>query len=489
MSWTEPGFEAVARLVGSRTGLSFGPDRRAGVEMGVRRAMARAGVADLDRYPAVVALGGLALDDLLSELTVPETYFFREPAQFAFLRRRALPEVLGRRGPGHSVRVWSAACSTGEEAYSLAIVLAEEGLAGRSRVLGTDLSAASLAKARRGIYGAWSVRGESAEVARRHLRPEGRLFAVPEAARLAVEFSVHNLAPGDTPDRPGPPGPTGLDVIFCRNVLIYFGRETVRAVARRLYGALAPGGWLFTASSDPRLCDAAPFEVIDDESGLFYRRPVDPQGDPPPDPVAPLSATPAWLPLPPSPGADGPGPCPGPVTAACGDESAAGAVAAASAELDRGEYAAAAGRTLGLLGWPAANVVHVRALAELNAEGAESACALGVARHPLSAELRALHAVLLAGLGRDDEAVAAARRAIYLDRTLALAHYVLGSVLRRGGDAESARRAFRNARDLCAARPAAEAVALSGGESAGRMAESARVQLLLLGEPGGGEAR
>jgi len=466
VTWTRPAFEALANLVHERTGLVFAPERRAGAESGMSRAMARAGVADPDRYPESVSRNDGQLDDLLVELTVPETYFFREPGQFEFLRRVALPELLRERAPGHPVRAWSAGCSTGEEAYSLAMCFAEEGLAGRSHVLASDLSRAALAKARKGEYGAWSQRGEGADVARRHLRPlGGGAFAVAEPVRRAVVFEHLNLALDAYPSFAS--GAWGMDLIFCRNVFIYFDRDTVADVALRLFATLSDGGWLFTASTDPPLTGLAPFEAVVSDLGVFYRRP--------------WPAVVAAPPVPP-PGAERPAPRP------TADAPAVGAVAgpaptlaAARDDLGRGNYAAAAGRTAGLGGFAEACALHVRALACLDTGDAERACGEAVARHPLSAELHYLHAALLLGLGRDDEAARAARRSLYLDRSLAVAHFLLGSVLRKRGDLDGARLAFRNAGRLCAAAPPGEPVPLSDGEPAGRLAESVRRQLDALG--------
>ena len=122
----------------------------------------------------------------------------------------------------------------------------------------------------------------------------------------------------------------------------------------------------------------------------------------------------------------------------------------------------------------------MRALANVEPERAEEACAAATGRHPLSPELHYLHAVLLLDLGREEDAVRAVRRVLYLDRALAIAHFTLGSVLRRLGDVDGARRAYRNARDLCADRPADEAVPLAEDEQAGQLAEAATAALAVL---------
>ncbi len=159
MTWSDPAYEGIANLVNLRTGLKFLPSRHDSAELGMRQAMARAGISDASRYHALLLGSPAAFDDLVCELAVGETYFFREPAQFEFIRHEVLPEFRRRR-PEATIRVWSAACASGEEAYSLAILLEEEGLAAQAQILATDISHRSLARARQGTYTTWSLRGE-----------------------------------------------------------------------------------------------------------------------------------------------------------------------------------------------------------------------------------------------------------------------------------------------------------------------------------------
>jgi chemotaxis protein methyltransferase CheR len=122
-------------------------------------------------------------------------------------------------------------------------------------------------------------------------------------------------------------------------------------------------------------------------------------------------------------------------------------------------------------------VRRIRELANRDVAEAERICAAATQRHPLSSELHYLRAVLLLDLGRDAEALPAVRRALYLDRSLAIAHFTLGSILQRRGDGAGAWRAYRNARDLCRACPAEEIVPLSDGEPAERLAAAAETQM------------
>ena len=506
MTWTNPAYEAVADLLVRRTGLVFGPTRRDSAEAGMRRAMGRAGVRDPERYRELLETDATVLDDLVVELTVGETYFFREPAQFQFLRREALPDLLRRQGPDTAVRAWSAGCASGEEAYSLAILLEEEGAGSRAHLLATDISRAALARARRAVYGTWSLRGEGASAAAPYLQPSGGRFVVSEAIRRRVRFEYLNLALDVYPSLPT--DTWGMHVVLCRNVLIYFNAETIQAVARRLYETLAPGGWLLTAASDPPLAGHARFETVTTEAGVLYRRgvgamfrlfPAAPElghGDtgtrgqgelralllPPPSlapaewfpaplspcPLVPLSPPPPPVPSPPA--ADKPAEAPDPL-------------AEARQAMADGDYERAAGLTAERPDDAAACALHVRALANFDAARGEQACAEATIRHPLSTELHYLHGVFLVSLGRDGEAARAVRRVLYLDRSLAVAHFTLGSILERAGDPAGARRAYRNARDLCRARPADEPAPLSDGEPAGRLAEAAAAQLAILDAP------
>ncbi|HKI33969.1 MAG TPA: protein-glutamate O-methyltransferase CheR [Gemmataceae bacterium] len=483
MSWTHPAYEAVVRFVGERTGLSFAPQRHDSAEQGIRRAMARAGITDLGQYRALLQRDARALDDLIVELTVGETYFFREPGQFDFIRRTVLPDLWRRRGLEHGVRAWSAGCASGEEAYSLAILFAEEGFADRTYLLATDISRAALARAHEAAYGNWSLRGSGATTAAPYLTRRGNLHVLQPRIRRAVLFEYLNLALDVYPSFAS--GTWGMDLILCRNVLIYFEPETVRGVAHRLFESLAPGGWLITAASDPPLGGDAPYEIVMAEEGVFYRRPL---AEKETGPEAGRPARGDRESTSPVPSTDLPArgtqysvlstqysSPPSPVAVTSVDP-----LAEAGAAFARGDYARAAEVASRLTADPSAAALYVRALANLDAGRAERACAEAAARHPLAAELHHLHALLLLELGRDEEADRAARRVIYLDRTLALGHFTLGSILWRRGDRAGARRAYRNARALCAARPADEVVPLSDGERAGRLAEAAAAQLAIL---------
>ena len=473
MTWTHAAFEDLGRLLSRHTGLTFPVGRTGHAELGIRRAMSRAGVSDPDRYRDQVACDPDALADLVAEVTVGETYFFREKDQLEFIRHTVLAGLRHRPGGVSSVRAWSAGCASGEEAYSLAIIFEEEGAGEQAFLLGTDVSRTALAKARRACFGSWSLRGEGATAARRYLQPRGSEFVLDERITRRVRFEHLNLVQDVYPSCTG--GVWGMDLILCRNVLIYFDRDTIRDVARRLYDTLAPGGWLFTGASDPPLTDYAPFEIVMTPVGVFYRRTSEcglrivgcgieykkeqQIAEPLVSEPTPVRSS---IPL-----------------SAFRIPHSEDPLDEARGELALGNYA----RVCELTHCPTdalASVLHVRALANLDTMRAERACAEAVGRHPFSMELHHLHTILLVALGNDEEATRAVRRLLYLDRTLVIAHFTLGSILERRGDSAGAARAFRNAGDLCSGWSPDEEAPLSDGVCCGGLAEAAAASLAVL---------
>lgn len=150
--------EPLLEYLHARTGLWFEGRRFAHVETGVRRAMQRRGFAHFEAFHESVQRDGEVADDLIDELTVGETYFFRDPAHFELIRETILPDLLRRHGAEYRPRIWSAGCASGEETYTLAMVLAQEHLLDRCHLLGTDISRSALIKADSGIYTPWRRR-------------------------------------------------------------------------------------------------------------------------------------------------------------------------------------------------------------------------------------------------------------------------------------------------------------------------------------------
>ncbi|MBK1656622.1 CheR family methyltransferase [Paracraurococcus ruber] len=200
-------------------------------------------------------------------LTTNETLWFRDGRPFDLLRDVVVPDILERRAAERELRFWSAACSTGQEPYSLAILLAEDTarLAGwRWRILGTDLSATAVARAREARYSQFEVqRGLSAHRLIKHFSKDGEAWRLKEALRAAVELREANLL--SLP----PLGP--FDAVMCRNVLIYFDVPTKRAVLDAVAARLRPGGWLLLGAAETTLGITSAFTPHPEHRGLYRR--------------------------------------------------------------------------------------------------------------------------------------------------------------------------------------------------------------------------
>ncbi len=217
--------QPVVRHFYERTGIAFSTGRGQSIVNGIRRAMARAGITHEIDFVRWLETNDLAFDDLVAELTIGETYFLRAPAQFAFIRREVLPALRSGRSATNPIRAWSCACSSGEEPYSLAMVHEEEGLAGQSRILATDISRAALKKASAASYSSWSFRTTDATWRSRYFNDRGDRYELQERIRRKVDFRYLNLAADVYPSMHS--DTWALDLVLCRNVLIYFSPEVI----------------------------------------------------------------------------------------------------------------------------------------------------------------------------------------------------------------------------------------------------------------------
>jgi chemotaxis protein methyltransferase CheR len=497
-AWSQSVLQSLAASIRDHAGLSFVPARYDELERRTRRAMANAGITDVRDYADGLGSGRISFDDWVAELTIGETYFFREPGHFEFIRCRIIPGLLALRGPGHVFRVWSAGCASGEEAYSLAILFEEQCLGASLHLVGTDVSRAALSKARAARYGIWSLRGSSQEWINTYFRRRpNQHFELAERLRRQVTFEYLNLALDEYPSFFT--GVWGNDLILCRNVLFYLDRETVRAVARRLFESLGDGGWLITGPADPPIGDYAPFETVRSDAGVFYRRSqgsavalgsrprgaTSPaaqrafsQADEETTGVRPVAASISSI----SPSST-PRPRPADLEAEPGSraENANDGLSLARAAFAAGQYGHVIELAQGLVD-DAAAALEVRATANLlGARDAAHLCTAAILRFPLGVELYVLQASLLLDL-RDYEAAAqATRRLLFLDRSLVVAHLLLGSILGQKGNRSEAMRAFRSARDLAASAPPDDVLPFADGEKAARLAAFARAQMDLLG--------
>ncbi len=265
--------EAFRAVITSQLGLWFDEDKLSWLEEIVdRRARAlRYGPDDYVRRLATPSAPEWTA--LASELTVGETYFFRHSEQMAAYLQVALPQRMAVR-EGRPLRLLSAGCSSGEEPYSLAMLARHAGLAERQTlVLGLDLNPASLRKARGGRYTRWSLRETPEELRRRWFTEQGREHCLDPSIVASVEFRQTNLS------KPAPDlwQPRLYDVIFCRNVLMYFTPSEAQQIVQRLVDSLDDGGFLFLGHAETLrgLCDE--MELRSTHNCFYYRKPLGPR--------------------------------------------------------------------------------------------------------------------------------------------------------------------------------------------------------------------
>lgn len=205
---------------------------------------------------------------LAQELTVPETYFFRNIDQFRALRELVLPQLAARRSQG-PVRILSAGCASGEEPYSIAMVV-QEAMAepDQAVIRAVDINPAILRKAARGRFGNWAFRETSAEMQQRWFQKEGAEFAIADRVLRAVRFEPRNLVVDD----PELWRPQSQDVVFCRNVIMYFPSETARTVVARIAETLVPGGYLFLGHAETLRGLSQDFHLRHSHGTFYYQR-------------------------------------------------------------------------------------------------------------------------------------------------------------------------------------------------------------------------
>ncbi|HEY1793203.1 MAG TPA: CheR family methyltransferase [Opitutaceae bacterium] len=432
---------AASRWVAEHTGLAFPEERWPDLQRGLAAAAHDLGFDG----PRACAEGLLAqppsqsrLEALARHLTVGETYFFRDRRAFEALTGTILPEIARARGEGRSLRMWSAGCCTGEEAYSLAIALrqAVPDLADwQVTLLATDLNPEYLRKAKQGEYGEWSFRDAPAGFKESYFTvcSRGRYRIRPDIAQM-VTFDHLNLASDE--------GPPGMDVIFCRNVFMYFTPGQAANAIARLHRALADTGVLLVGPSESSQALFPQFGARNFPGATAYvkHRPARPatMGAGSPPPPGGLSETrgrpaprPAAPPARPAYAATHPAPVPPDFRGQ------------ARGFADRGNLAEAL-----------------------------ASCEDWLRADKLNPAGHYLRAVVRIEQGDDEDARRSLRRALYLDPQFVMAHVALGNLDRAAGRLGAAQRHFAAAQQLLARRPQEEALPESDGLTAGRLADT-----------------
>jgi chemotaxis protein methyltransferase CheR len=415
------------------------------------------------------------IDILARDLTIGETYFFRERRSLAIVAEQILPKLISaRRGNVQRLRIWSAGCCTGEEPYSIAILL--DRLLPDLRdwqitILGTDINSRFLHRAAEGVFGEWSFRDVPPWLKQGYFQPVGkaRLAIAPRIKEL-VSFAYLNLGKDVYPSLAN--DTNAMDLIFCRNVLMYFVPERARKVVGNLHRSLLNGGWLVVSAVETSAELFSQFVAVPFEGATLYRKESDA-----PSMQGPAVCTDApdirWIgaALPPSPPPPPLcAPAPAQLDSAAVEASLTQSTSTARDELykaddettrheaalalfKRGNYLAAAAK-LDAKDLPAplrvdSSVLLARIYANLGELGqARQWAERALAADKISAGVHYLLALILQEQGAMQAAVAALRRALYVEPDFVLAHFALGTLLRRQERQKEADRHLANALQL-----------------------------------------
>jgi len=445
---------AVSDFVAAGLGLHFPEGRWADLERGVASAARDLGHKDAEtcaRWLLSAPLTRTQTEVLASHLTIGETYFFRENETLQVFERQIVPDLLRSRLDGERrIRIWSAGCCTGEEPYSIAMLLDSlipDTGGWNVTILATDINPQFLRKAAEGVYGEWSFRGTPATIRERyfHKTRDGR-FELDPRIRHRVSFNYLNLASDVYPSLLN--NTTAMDVIFCRNVLMYFAEERTRRVVRGFHRSLVSGGWLIVSGVETSSSLFSSFSAVQTSGVVVYRKL--PGGERQPAAMGRLTSSLVV-----------PDPCPDqapsarpepvvteplPVSLRSDDDSASDDSGAHST---RARQCADEGRLSEAVEW----------------------CERAIEADKLNPVHHFLLAVVRQEQGHARAAAQSLMRSIYLDPSFALAHFSLGNVELSVGRRREARRHFVNALEMLGTHPDGEFLPESEGLTAGRLAE------------------
>ncbi len=483
-------------FLASRIGLHFPRERWPDMLRGLERAAPELGLAGAGacmQWLLASPRNRRQVEILASHLTVGETYFYREPAVFSALEDEVLPTLIAaRRAAGRlQLRIWSAGCCTGEEPYSVAVLLSRlipDMEQWNITLLATDINPHFLAKAMRGDYREWSFRGAPAWFREGYFEPSGAgSYALAPRVRRLASFDYLNLVDDVYPALDN--NTNAMDIVLCRNVLMYFEADAMRTVLEKFRRALTDEGWLVVSPTEASATMFSGFVPVSFADAFFYRKSEVPAAHCPAMQMMPAEAyaLPAWPQL---------AVAPAPTLVNRDTEQAAALAGATPQSLARTHPAAPPAAVAGAAAYRQALACYAQGDYAMAADVLAAAapdevpglvlaaracanqgkldeacrwCEAAVAADKFNPGLRYLLASVLAEQGQSVAAAAALKQALYLDQDFALAHFALGNLYRRLGQGATAARHFTNARELLAARPPDAPLPDAEGLTAGRL--------------------
>lgn len=462
--------EAFRAFIDEHSGLHFSRRNNRILQQGLHRRMCAVGVEDYSAYHDYLIRYSESrneLKKLLSLLTVGETSFFRYSNQRAAFINRLIPDLIEQRRSTRTLRIWSAGCSTGEEPYGIAMLLAEHfpELQGWTiQILATDINKRSLRIAREGVYRKRAVRLVDKEYLNRYFKSFDDLYAVDPGLKKSIRFEYLNLKDENFPSAHN--ATAGLDLIFCRNVMIYFETETTRQIVARFADCLNPGGYLLLGHSETLQNISKRFQRLQHERAFYYRvMPEEKSVVPPILSSTDLSQTTTEqkvVPVPPVRGLAGTGPAQKPndslktETAAVPDRRvvqvkvrAEQLFRDAQEAFHREEFATAEE------GFAAVLELQPDHIGALIGKGLNSAnqgdfdtarelCALATTVDDLCPDIYFLRGMICDMESKEDEAVIEYQKVLWLDADFVAAHYALSRLYRQKGERAASRRALLN---------------------------------------------
>lgn len=270
---TDKEFADLRKIIYTRAGIHFPDNKKYVLESRLATRLTELELEDYTQYIAFLTMGPYQMDEfqeMFNRITINETSFFRNEPQLDVFEKQVLPELLESRKGVKRLRFWSAACSSGEEPYTLAIML-HRTLGARLpewkiEVLGTDISEKVLEVAQEGLYSEYAVRTTNPIVKQRYFKQEGSSWRIHDGAKALVNFQLHNLK-----DKLGAKRFGTFDVIFCRNVMIYFDDAMKDGVLSMFADQLATDGTLFIGHSET-IRGSSAFSALPIPQGFCYRK-------------------------------------------------------------------------------------------------------------------------------------------------------------------------------------------------------------------------
>jgi chemotaxis protein methyltransferase CheR len=496
--WSE-----LSNFVASRMGLHFPRERWEDLKRGLAGAAHELGFDDIAACIGCFLSGPPTksqLHVLATHLTIGETYFFRDKAILDALAENILPELIReRRGRERRLRIWSAGCCTGEEAYSLAILLHQ--LVDLSHwhvtITATDINGRYLQKASAGVYGEWSFRDTPVRIKERYFKrsPDGRYAILPEIKRL-VSFEHLNLVEDVYPTLAT--DTNAMDLIVCRNVLMYFTPFQIRKVISKLHHALVDGGWLAVSPSEASQALFPEFHAVNFPGATVYQKrdgkvATEQRSTPgalghiAPIVAPPIETSSRWA----APVQDAQLTKPSPVASpekSVFVQTPPASFAMAESLYHEGRYAQAAEVLVTALAEGALEAPAFSLLARALANQGRLADALGwcdrwIAVDKVDAAAHYLRATVLLEQGDAIEARSSLQRAVYLDADFVVAHFALGNLARGRGKSVEADKHFRNALRLLARHGPSDLLPESDGLTAGRLTDTITALIALENTP------